>query len=120
MAGALLFGTARARRQAFGMLLAGGASHLAVDALKQWAGGVNGAYLYPVTWWRNPTPGWYVSADRWVLGVVIVVFLVDRRAWIRGLIRFESCRGTRDRRAARRVSIGTPRTHAKRECGTHA
>ena len=84
--GALLFGAATARRRAFALLVAGGGSHLALDAVKRWAGGVNGAYLYPVTWWRNPTPGWYVSTDRWVLGVALgcafVVFVVDRRAWI--------------------------------------
>lgn len=84
--GALLFGAATARRRAFALLVAGGCSHLALDAVKRWAGGVNGAYLYPVTWWRNPTPGWYVSTDRWVLGVALacalVVFVVDRRAWI--------------------------------------
>jgi hypothetical protein len=93
VAGAVLFETARARRRAFGMLLAGGASHLVIDAVKQWANGVNGAYLYPVTWWRNPTPSWYVSTDRWVLGVALacalVVFFVDRRAWIRGQMRSE-------------------------------
>jgi hypothetical protein len=84
--GALLFGAATARRRAFALLVAGGGSHLALDAVKRWAGGVNGAYLYPLTWWRNPTPGWYVSTDRWVLGVALacalVVFVVDRRAWI--------------------------------------
>ena len=83
-AGALLFGTARARRRGFVLLVAGGVSHLAIDAVKRWADGANGAYLYPLTWWRNPTPGWYVSAERWVLVVAIacalVVFLLDHRA----------------------------------------
>ena len=91
LAGAMLFGTASERRRAFALLVAGGVSHLALDALKGWADGFNGAYLYPLSWWRNPTPGWYVSTDRWVLGVAlacsVVVFLVDRRAAIREKVR---------------------------------
>ena len=85
-AGALLFDTAKTRRRGFVLLVAGGISHLVLDGVKRWADGANGAYLYPFSWWRNPTPGWYVSADRWVLVVAIacaiVVFLLDRRAWI--------------------------------------
>lgn len=80
--GAVLFAEARQRRRAFGLLVAGAASHLVVDAVKKWADGANGATLYPVSWWRNPTPGWYVSSDPWVLvvaGIVAVsVWLVDR------------------------------------------
>ena len=83
LGGALLFGTARARKRAFLLLVAGGVSHLPLDAVKAWADGYNGAYLYPLSWWRNPTPGWYVSADRWVLVAALVcaavVFVVDRR-----------------------------------------
>lgn len=84
--GALLFETARARRRAFALLVFGGASHLLLDGVKKWADGFNGAYLYPLSWWRNPTPGWYVSADQWVLGVAVVcalvVFAIDRRSAI--------------------------------------
>ncbi len=39
-------------------------------------------YLFPLTTYRAPTPGWYVSADRWVLGISLllgaVVYLPDR------------------------------------------
>lgn len=73
--GAVLFGDPKARRRAYGMLVAGGVSHLVLDAVKQWADGVNGAYLYPLSWWRNPTPGWYVSADRWMVLVSVVVVI---------------------------------------------
>ena len=81
-AGALCFGTHRERLRAFGLLTAGGGSHLAVDAVKAWADGAGGAHLFPVSWWRAPTPGWYVSADRWVLVLAAVVagavLLADR------------------------------------------
>lgn len=80
--GAVLFATREQRVRAFGLLVAGGCSHLIVDAVKAWADGSNGASLYPFSWWRNPTPGWYVSADRWVLVVALAValgvLLVDR------------------------------------------
>ena len=44
-----------------------------IDGLKTWADGANGASLYPFSWWRNPTPGLYVSADRRVVVVALVV-----------------------------------------------
>lgn len=81
-AGALCFRSRRERWRAFALLVAGGLSHLAVDAVKAWADGAGGAFLFPVSWWRAPTPGWYVSADRWVLlvaaAVAAAVLLVDR------------------------------------------
>lgn len=80
--GAVLFPSWRERRRAFGVLVAGGLSHLVVDAVKAWADGANGAYLYPLSWWRNPTPSLYVSADRWVLVIAatlaLVALFVDR------------------------------------------
>jgi membrane-bound metal-dependent hydrolase YbcI (DUF457 family) len=81
-AGAVLFATREQRIRAFGLLTAGGVSHLLVDAVKAWADGANGAFLYPFSWWRNPTLGWYVSAERWVLVMALVltvgVLVVDR------------------------------------------
>jgi len=81
--GAVAFSTREERRRAFGLLLAGACSHLGVDMVKAWADGANGAYLFPFSWWRNPTPGWYVSADWWVLvvavGVALVVFAIDQQ-----------------------------------------
>jgi membrane-bound metal-dependent hydrolase YbcI (DUF457 family) len=83
-AGAILFPTRRERLRAFVLLLAGGGSHLLIDAMKAYADGANGTVLYPLSWWRNPTPGWYVSADRWVLVLAILctlgVLFVDRYA----------------------------------------
>ncbi len=73
MIGAALFSNREQQLKAYGLLVAGGCSHLLLDAVKAWANGLNGSYLYPVSWWRNPTPGWYVSADRWVILVAIVV-----------------------------------------------
>jgi hypothetical protein len=80
--GAVLFDTRREQLGGFGLLVAGGVSHLLVDGVKQWADGAGGTPLYPLSWWRPPTPGLYVSSGRWVLGVAVVfgliVFLLDR------------------------------------------
>lgn len=77
--GGLLFPDARRRRRAFALLCAGGCSHLLFDAVKAWADGSNGAYLYPLSWWRNPTPGWYVSSNLWV---VVVAFVLAGVVWV--------------------------------------
>lgn len=71
--GAVLFDSRQSRLRGFGLLVAGGCSHLAVDAVKLWADGAGGTALYPLSWWRPPTPGLYVSADRWVLAVAVAV-----------------------------------------------
>lgn len=80
--GAMLFRNRAQQIRAFGLLTAGGCSHLLVDAVKAWADGSNGASLYPFSWWRNPTPGLYVSSDMFVLVIGLVVasgaLLVDR------------------------------------------
>jgi membrane-bound metal-dependent hydrolase YbcI (DUF457 family) len=79
---ALLFERSSQRRRAFGLLVAGGCSHLLIDGLKAWADGANGVSLYPFSWWRNPTPGLYLAADRRVLVLAVLlaggVWLVDR------------------------------------------
>ncbi|WP_440764296.1 metal-dependent hydrolase [Natronorubrum sp. DTA7] len=67
-------------RQVFGVLLAGALSHLLVDAVKAYADGAAGAWLYPVTWGRHPTPNLYVSSDPVVLAVIGVTALLVR--WI--------------------------------------
>lgn len=71
---AMLFGS-RHRRLAFGMLVMGGCTHLALDGLKAGADGHAGASLVPLSWWRPPAPGWYVSADAWVAIVAVAVAL---------------------------------------------
>jgi len=61
---------ADSRRRAFGLLVTGGLSHLLTDGLKVWADGAASAWLYPLSWYRHPTPGLYVSSDYRVLVVV--------------------------------------------------
>lgn len=81
--GALLFSTATEQRRAFGLLFVGALSHLVVDLPQQYADGLmlTNVYLFPLPPWRPPTPGWYVSADRWVvfaaLVVAVAVFVID-------------------------------------------
>ena len=81
--GAMLFGTAQHRKRAFVVLLSGAVSHILVDLPQRYADGrmLTNVYLFPFPPWRPPTPGWYVSADRWVvviaLAVALVIFIVD-------------------------------------------
>ncbi|WP_436344532.1 metal-dependent hydrolase [Natronorubrum sp. FCH18a] len=69
-------------QRAFATLLAGALSHLLADALKAYADGAAGAWLYPVTWARHPAPSLYVSSDPIVLGVIaagaLLVWWLDR------------------------------------------
>ncbi|USZ71504.1 metal-dependent hydrolase [Natronosalvus halobius] len=60
-------------RRAFGMLFAGALSHLALDALKVYADGFSGVWLYPLSWYRHPSPNLYVSSEPIVLFSAIVV-----------------------------------------------
>ena len=79
---ALLFGRER-RRRAFVFLLLGGVTSLLVDALRISVDGRASAFLYPLTWWRPPSPNLYLTSDPRVLGVAVVlaaaVFALDRR-----------------------------------------
>ncbi|WP_436929428.1 hypothetical protein [Halosimplex halobium] len=79
---ALAFGP-RHRRRAFGFLVAGGSLSLVLDGLRVFADGRAGPWLYPVTWWRPPTPSLYVTSDPRVLAAALLVagavFAVDRR-----------------------------------------
>lgn len=82
--GALCFGDSTARYRAFVSLLGGAISHLIVDLPQRYADGrmVLDSYLSPLPVPRPPTPGWYVTPDRWVVGVAflaaLVVFGIDR------------------------------------------
>ncbi|ELY97298.1 membrane-bound metal-dependent hydrolase [Natrialba chahannaoensis JCM 10990] len=71
-----------AHRRAFSVLLAGALTHLITDGLKAYADAEAGAWLYPFTWYRHPTPNLYVSTDQSVLLVTgtlaVTVFLCDR------------------------------------------
>lgn len=73
------------RRVAFAVLVAGGLSHLVLDALIKRANGLTPPYLYPASWWRPPAGNLYLSSDRWpvlvaVGGVILLhVWLFYRR-----------------------------------------
>jgi hypothetical protein len=75
--GALLFGTSRRQWRGFVLLFGGSVSHLVVDLPQQYADGLmlTNLYLFPISSWRPPTPGWYVSADRWIVLVAFVIAL---------------------------------------------
>lgn len=75
--GAVLFSTRRQQNRAFLLLFAGALSHLIVDLPQRYADGLmlTNQYLLPLPPWRFPTPGWYVSADRWVVVVSLIVGL---------------------------------------------
>ena len=81
--GAVLFATRTQQYRAFSLLFAGALSHLIVDLPQKYADGlmVTNQYLFPLPPWRVPTPGWYVSADRWVvivsLAIALPVFVAD-------------------------------------------
>lgn len=79
---ALCFGR-RYRRRAFAFLLAGGTASLVVDALRLTVNGRTGPLAFPLSWWRPPAPGLYVSSDPRVLAATLVVagltVVVDRR-----------------------------------------
>lgn len=79
--GALAFN--RRRLLAYGLLASGALSHLLIDSVKLYADGSAAAWLYPITWYRHPTPNLYVSSDLGVLAVAgsiaLGVWLVDRR-----------------------------------------
>ncbi|MFC7213487.1 metal-dependent hydrolase [Saliphagus sp. GCM10025334] len=76
--GALCFRTCRQR--AFGMLFVGALSHLTLDALKVYADAQSGVWLYPLTWFRHPSPNLYVSSDPVVLASALIVAVVVR--WV--------------------------------------
>jgi hypothetical protein len=82
--GALVFDTPSRRRRAFGLLCCGGLSNIVLDLPQRYADGLalTNIYLFPLPPWRVPTPGWYVSADRWIvvlaLGLAGIVSLADR------------------------------------------
>lgn len=84
LVGALLFEARRDQRRALLALLSGALFHLLVDVPQSYADGytLTNLYLYPLPPWRFPTPGLYVSTDRWVavvaLVVAVAVYALDR------------------------------------------
>lgn len=82
--GAVFFRETTEQRKAFTLLVAGSLSHIVVDLPQRYADGnmILNSYTFPVPTARPPTPGWYVSPDRWVATVALLtaltVFLLDR------------------------------------------
>jgi len=82
--GALFFGTRRQQKMGFLALLSGAVLHIVVDLPQKYPDGsmISDFYFYPVPVGRPPAPGWYVSADRWVVVVALAVagavFFADR------------------------------------------
>lgn len=76
--GALCFGDSADRYRAFVSLLGGAVLHLIVDLPQRYADGqmILDSYLSPIPAPRPPTPGWYVTPDRWVVGVAFVAALL--------------------------------------------
>ena len=70
-------------KRVYGLVTVGGVLSLLGDGLRAYADGRAGAWLYPVTNWRPPTPSLYVSSDPRILVVAVVfaavVVAVDRR-----------------------------------------
>lgn len=53
------------RKAVFGLLLLGALSHLCLDALLLNPSGYSNMFLFPITSYNPPTPGLYLSSDRW-------------------------------------------------------
>ena len=73
----------RRRARVLALLSLGAASHLFLDALLQTASGRAFMVFWPLTTWRPPTPGLYLSTEPWptlFFGVLaLVVWYVDRQ-----------------------------------------
>ena len=70
------------RRQAIALIAIGAASHHALDIALLTATGESYAVFFPVSTYRLPSPGLYLSTDRWpvaVAGVLAVGSWVVRR-----------------------------------------
>jgi len=69
--------------QAYSFLVFGGITALVLDGLRVFVDGRSNFWLYPLTWWRPPTPSLYVTSDPRVTVVAIVVasvvYTIDRR-----------------------------------------
>lgn len=82
--GALLFRDSSEQQKAFLLLLGGALSHIIVDLPQRYADGkmILSSYAFPIPTPRPPTPGWYVTPDRWVVIVAcvtaLIVFFADR------------------------------------------
>lgn len=73
----------RYRRVVFALLALGAFSHYLLDFFLYNPSGLAGAFLWPLTDYRTPVEGFYLSSDRWpaaVAGFVsVAVWAIDRR-----------------------------------------
>jgi len=63
-------------KRAYIFLVCGGFCSLVGDGLRTFADSHSTSWLYPLTWWRPPTPNLYVTADYRVTVLVVVVAAV--------------------------------------------
>lgn len=69
----------------YGLLLAGGLSHLLVDGMRVWADGRAGAWLFPVfPGWRPPSPNLYVTANPVIplLAALVAALVFGADRWL--------------------------------------
>lgn len=84
MIGAFLFSDSLDQYRAFICLMLGGISHIIIDLPQRYADGrmILDSYMAPFSVPRPMTPGWYVTPNRWVAAVAIVmallIFVADR------------------------------------------
>ncbi len=76
--GALLFAQPTTQQRAFIALLGGAVSHMIIDLPQRYADGhmLLSTYAFPLPLARPPTPGWYVTPDRWVAALALLTALV--------------------------------------------
>lgn len=71
------------RRRVISLFLLGALSHHALDALLITPSGRSYAMFWPLTHYHPPTPGLYLSSDRWPAAVAVAVaaavYAIDRR-----------------------------------------
>lgn len=64
------------RRRVFALLSVGVASHLFLDALLYKVTGVSYPVFWPLTLYRPPTPGLYLSTDVWPSLIMVVIAIL--------------------------------------------
>ena len=74
----------RYRRAVFALLAIGAFSHYLLDFFLYKPSGLAGAFLWPISAYRAPVEGFYLSSDRWpaavATAVAAIVWAVDR--WV--------------------------------------
>jgi len=80
--------TSQHRRRVLGLLFVGVVSHLSLDALLINASGYSYAVLFPFSTFHPPTPGLFLSSDRWPAavsaGLAFILWQAKRRQFMSG------------------------------------